>query len=244
MSTYQVIDAEDRALLEPLLNQRAASDAIITYYALKHPARKIQLFAALGSGGKPSSFLLMAQTGMDLFRPLALPFVASADVLNQLMDISIAPNRPFILQMPLEQKDWLDSSFELSNIRSTELLRLDPGVFEPIINVLVLEVDTPNEFSRFEIRSSSGAFAAAGVNWISDEFAEVYVDFDKEAIERKFAVSVLSAMSNKLLERKHIPLFLREDTSAVAYQSLESIGFRSTGHRLIIADAYKSERKE
>jgi hypothetical protein len=243
MSTYQVIDAEDRALLEPLLNQRAASDAIVTYYALKHPARKIKLYSALGSGGKPSSFLVMAQTGMDLFRPLALPFVASSEVLNQLMDIAIAPDRPFILQIPLEQKDWLDSSFELSDVRTAELLRLDPGVFEPIINVLALEVDTPGEFSRFEIRSASGAFAAAGVNWIGDEYAEVYLDFDKEAIERKFAVSVLSSMSNKLLEQKHIPLFMREDSSAVAYQTLENVGFRSTGHRLITADGIKRENE-
>jgi hypothetical protein len=239
MSTYQVIEAEDRALLEPLLNQRAASDAIITYYALKHPARKVNLFAALGSRGVPTSFLVLAQTGIDLFRPLVIPFVASSDVLNQLLDIAIAPDRPFILQMPLEQKDWLDSSFELSNIRTAELLRLDPVVFEPIINVLVLEVSTPDDYSRYEIRSTSGAYAAAGVNWVGDGFAEVYVDFEKEAIERKFAVSVLSAMSNKLLEEKNIPIFLREDESAVTYQALERIGFRSTGFRIIIADVYK-----
>ncbi len=90
MSTYQVIDAKDRAVLESLLNQRAASDAISTYYALEHPARKVQLYACLGSGGKPSSFLVIAQTGMDLFRTLVLPFVVSAEVLNQLMDIAIA----------------------------------------------------------------------------------------------------------------------------------------------------------
>jgi hypothetical protein len=239
MSTYQVIEAEDRALLEPLLNQRSASDAIITYYALKHPARKVNLFAALGSGGVPTSFLVMAQTGMDLFRPLVIPFVASSEALNQLMDIAIAPDRPFILQMPLEQKDWLDSSFELSHTRTAELLRLDPGVFEPILNVLVLEVNTPDDYSRYEIRSTSGAHAASGVNWVGDEFAEVYVEFDKEAIERKFAVSVLSAMSNKLLEQKHIPLFLREDEGGVTYHSLESVGFRSTGFRLIMADGIK-----
>jgi predicted GNAT family acetyltransferase len=74
---------------------------------------------------------------------------------------------------------------------------------------------------------------------VGDGFAEVYVDFEKEAIERKFAVSVLSAMSNKLLEEKNIPIFLREDESAVTYQALERIGFRSTGFRIIIADVYK-----
>jgi hypothetical protein len=240
MSTYQVIDAKDRAVLESLLNQRAASDAIITYYALKHPARKVQLYACLGSGGKPSSFLVIAQTGMDLFRPLALPFVASAEVLNQLMDIAIAPNRPVVLQLPLEQKDWLDSDFEISQIRVAELLRLDPGVYKPIVNVLVLELETPNEFSRFEIRSNSGAFAAAGVNWKSHEFAEVYLEFDKEAAERAFAVSVLSAMSNKLLEQKRVPLFLYSDSSEIPFQSLEKVGFRSTGHRLVTADVIKS----
>ena len=179
MSTYQVIEAEDRALLEPLLNQRSASDAIITYYALKHPVHKVNLVAALGSGGVPTSFLVSAQTGMDLFRPLVIPFVASSEALNQLLDIALVPDRPFILQMPIEQKAWLDSSFELSNIRTAELLRLDPAVFEPIINVLVLEVNTPDDYSRYEIRSTSGAYAASGVNWVGDEFAEVYIDFDK-----------------------------------------------------------------
>lgn len=239
MSTYQVIEAEDRALLEPLLNQRAASDAIITYYALKHPARKVNLYAALGSGSKPNSFLVLAQTGMDLFRPLVIPFVASPEALNQLMDIALAPERSFILQMPLEQREWLDPIFKLSNPRVSELLRLDPGVFEPILNVLVLEVNTPDDFPRYEIRSTSGAYAAAGVNWVGDEFAEVYVEFDKEAVERRFVVSVLSALCNNLLEQKHVPVFLREDDSAITYQALENVGFRSTGNRLIMVDGIK-----
>lgn len=239
MSTYQVIQAEDRALLQPLLNQRSASDAIVAYYALKHPARKVALFASLGAGGKPTSFLVLAQTGMDLFRPLVLPFVASLDVLNQLMDIAIGSDRAFIIQMPLEQRDWLDSSFELSNSRSAELLRLDRTSFTPILNVLVMEVESPNDFSRFEIRSNSGAFAAAGINWVGDEYAEVYLDFDIQGIERDFAVSVLSAMCNKLLGGNRIPLYLLEDRSAISFQRLEEIGFRSTGQRLITADGIK-----
>jgi hypothetical protein len=239
MSTYQVIEAEERALLEPLLNQRSASDAIVTYYALKHPAKKVNLFASLGAGGKPVSFLVLAQTGMDLFRPLVLPFVASLEVLNQLMDIAIGSDQPFIIQLPLEQRDWLDSSFELSNVHTAELLRMDKSAFKPIVNVLVTEVETPNDFSRFEIRSNSGSIAAAGINWAGDEYAEVYLDFDKEAIKRNFTLSVLSAMSNKLLERNHIPLFLLEDRSAIPYQSLEGLGFRSTGQRLITADGIK-----
>ena len=241
MSTYQVIDIEERALLEPLLNQRAASDAIVTYYALKHPARKIKLYASLGSGGKPNGFLVMAQTGMDLFRPLALPFGGSAEILNQLLNIALAPDRPVVLQIPVEQKDWLDPSFVMSEARRAELLRLNPVEYSPVINVLVLEVDTPNEFSRFEIRSKSGAFAAAGVNWKGDEFAETYLDYDEEAVERGFPISVLSAMSNKLLEQKRIPLFLYDDSSSIEFQLFETIGFRSTGHRVITAQIIKRE---
>jgi hypothetical protein len=77
------------------------------------------------------------------------------------------------------------------------------------------------------------------VNWISEDFAEVYLDYDKEAIERKFAISVLSAMCNKLLEQDRIPLYLSEDSSAMSNHSVENIGFKSTGHRLIIADVNK-----
>lgn len=65
------------------------------------------------------------------------------------------------------------------------------------------------------------------------------MEFDKEAVERRFVVSVLSALCNNLLEQKHVPVFLREDDSAITYQALENVGFRSTGNRLIMVDGIK-----
>ena len=50
---------------------------------------KVKLYVSYDGGGRPNSFLAMAQTGMDLFRPLAVPFVASPKNLRDLLDAAL-----------------------------------------------------------------------------------------------------------------------------------------------------------
>lgn len=234
MAGVREIGAEDRGQLAPLLNSQAASDALATYCALHHPAEKLKLYVSSAGGGKPNGFLAIAQTGMDLFRPLAVPFVASSKILQDLLKAVLKPGQPVLLYLPLEQRDWLMDDLILTETRITELLRLDPMSFKPIVNVLVVEVGTPNGLPRFEIRTSSGSSAVAGLNWIGERFSELYLEADHEARVRGLALSVISAMNNHLLQENRIPLFRFDATNNLDYQELMSIGYRSTGTRTLI----------
>ncbi|NIM92299.1 MAG: hypothetical protein GTO18_01105 [Anaerolineales bacterium] len=237
MAKVKIIEASDRGILSPLLNERAASDALAAYYALYHPSDKVKLFASYSGSDQIRGFLVVALTGMDLFRPLAVPFVASEDVLHDLMKAALSPSRPVVVLLPLEQRDWGEAILDFTEIGISELFRLEPQNFEPILNVLVVEVDTPGGLPRYEIRSKTGAFAASGVNWVGDRFAEVYVEANTEGQSRSFATSVLSAIIQRMLGENVVPLFRQEDLAAVNTANLEELGFRPTGTRLMTAGA-------
>ena len=143
MARIHEIDTADREQLAPILNTEAVSDALATYCALHHPAEKVRLFVSQGGAGKPNGFMAVAQTGLDLFRPIAVPFVASSRILQDLLEIALKPGQPVLLYLPLEQRDWLKDDLLLTEPRITELLRIDPMSFRPIVNVLVLKVDSP-----------------------------------------------------------------------------------------------------
>ena len=107
MTQVRLIDANEREQLAPLLNKQSASDALAAYCALLHPMEKVKLYVSYDGGARPNSFLAMAQTGMDLFRPLAVPFVASPKNLRDLLDAALSPGQPVLLSLPLEQRDLL-----------------------------------------------------------------------------------------------------------------------------------------
>jgi hypothetical protein len=214
MTQVRMIKASERDELISLINTQSASDALAAYCALFHPEEKLKLYVSYDGGGRPNGFLAIAQTGMDLFRPLAVPFVASSKNLKELLDIALLPGQPVLLHLPLDQRDWLGEHLILSETKVTELLRLDPMSFKPIVNVLVMEVNTPSGLPRFEIKVKSGSHAAAGINWMGDRFSEIYLESDREARVRSLALSVIAAISNRLIE---------------------DIGFRSTGTRTLTA---------
>jgi hypothetical protein len=235
MARIHEIKTSDREQLVPLLNIEAASNALATYCALHHPADKLKLYVSSDGGGNPNGFIAIAQTGLDLFRPIAVPFVASSKILGELLRVALRPGQPVLLYLPLEQRDWLIDDLVLTEPRITELLRIDPMSFRPIVNVLVIEVGTPSGLPRYEIRTKSGSMAAAGINWLGERFSEVYLEADHEAQVRGLALSVLSAMNSHLLEENRIPLFRSDDSNKLGYDELLSVGYRATGTRTLIA---------
>jgi hypothetical protein len=239
MAKVSLIDSEEREQLAPLLNKQSASDALASYCALLHPVEKVRLYVSYDGAGKPNGFLALAQTGMDLFRPLAVPFVASSKNLLDLLEVGLTPGQPVLLKLPLEQRDWLDESHIISETKISELLRLDPMAFKPILNVLVLKVDMPSGLPRFEIRTKSGSYAAAGINWIGDRFSEIYLEADREAQVRGLGLSVISALSKQLLEENRFPLFGLDSQSDFEFKDLSDMGYRSTGTRTLIAQVLK-----
>jgi hypothetical protein len=241
MNHIKRLEPSDRDKLSSLLNLRSASDAILAYYGLEHPINRVKIFVRYSESNRPTGFVIVAQTGLDLFRPLVLPNIISEEALGSLLGEALNPMQPILLALPLEQRTWAEKFLEISNSNVSELLRLEGNSFNPLINVLVAPNRGADGLMRFEINAQSGARAAAGINWQGESFAEVYVETDQESVRRKFADSVLSALCQYLLERKMLPLLRYDGSVHMAFESLNQMGFVSTGSRILMGQAIGKE---
>lgn len=236
------LDPSERGQLSRLLDDRSASDALAAYYALRHPAERVELYAYTPTPAGATGFLALAHTGLDLFRPLAIPFVASPRGLLGLLRAGLRPSRPVLLHLPLDQQAWLGDAVTLSESRPAELLRLDLRAFRPMVNVLVVETQSPGGWPRYEIRSGQTVFGAAGLNWKGPAFAEVYLEVSPEARQTAYGRSVLAAISGRLLSESIIALFRVEDQDLEARADAMGLGFRPTGIRTLTAQAVLHEQ--
>jgi hypothetical protein len=205
------------------------------YYAFNHPPNRVKLYGFYPNEYPPTGFLALAQTGLDLFRPLVVPFVGHPEALKALIQAVIRPERPALLYLPLEQRVWIEESVELTQVQPSELMRIDPNRFEPLINVLMVRSTTPTGLTRFEIRSQTGVHAFAGINWKGNRFAEVYVGGDPEARDRQFLKSVLAAITKDLFDEGRLALFRVEEGDTRAMVEAMEIGYRTTGIRVLTA---------
>jgi hypothetical protein len=237
MADVRRLPTEERGLLAPLLNLHSPADAAAAYYALDHPAERVELWVEYSGNGSPRGFLALAQTGFDLFRRVALPFAAHPLGLASLLTQSLRPRKPVLLMMPLEQETWINGLVELTDARVSDVYRLHTSSFQPVLNVMVVASESPGGGARFEIRSASGAHAAAGANWRGPRYAEVYVESDAEARSRGFFRSVLAAMAGQLLSERRIALYRIDEEDAVAQAEAVEVGFRRTGDRWLLAQA-------
>jgi GNAT superfamily N-acetyltransferase len=220
-----------------LIDERSAADATAAYYALYHPADRVSLFAYQPTQSGLRGFLALARTGLDLFRPLAVPFVGQAEGLSELLRAALRPGRPVVLHIPLEQRAWAREVAELSDIRPAELFRLDFRRQKALINVLIVESQSPNGWPRYEIHAADGSVAAAGLNWKGPRFAEIYLDLDPKARGRGLGASVLAAITRRLIEEKVSPLYRAADDDLAARAEAEELGFAATGIHTITCQA-------
>lgn len=237
MAHVRPIAPEERSQVASLLDRRSAADATATYYALHHAPSKVKLFGYYANDSTPSGFLAMANTGLDLFRPVAVPFAAQPFPLIALMRAGLASGRPALLHLPADQEAWLGGVIEMDETRTHELMRLSPQEFEPLVNVLVVEALTPTGWPRYEIRSRDTVVASAGLNWMGEYFAEVYLEVQPEARERRLGESVLAAIVSRLLGERRVPLYRVETGDNEAQQEASALGFRPTGVRTVIGNA-------
>jgi len=98
---------EEKKIFRPILNRNSIYDAMASYYLYDHPDSQIETFGAFSGSRTPVGFLVSAQTGVDLFRPLLIPFVAQENVLNDLLHHVLTPERPVLLLLPLYQWEWV-----------------------------------------------------------------------------------------------------------------------------------------
>lgn len=230
------VPLEDRDIFRPILNTGSIYDAMAFYYVYDYSDRQIELYGAF-SGRIPVGFIVKAYTGLDLFRPLLLPVVAQQDVLTDLLHTALIPNRPAFLLLPLDQRDWLNSDVTLTQETKTDVFRLDPLSYQPVINVLVQAQPGLTGWPRYEIQQQDITIAAAGVNWAGDRFVEVYLDIVENPRELVFGKSVLAALCEDLLSKGKIPLLRLDEDYTYRRIMLEEVGFQQTGIRLTMFQA-------
>jgi hypothetical protein len=204
------------------------------YYGLRHPDNRTTLYGYFSADGSVLGFLASARTGLDLFRPLLIPFVAQPAAMAGLLRDALLPGRPALLHVPMEQRDWALDVAEMSDARTLELLRCDPRAFQPLINVLVVESKTDQDWPRYEIKSRDVVQAASGINWMGEKFGEIYVESTREGQTRGFRRSVLASIVLRLLSERRIPLFRVPDEDAPAQMEAVDLGFRRTGERTVL----------
>jgi predicted GNAT family acetyltransferase len=114
------------------------------------------------------------------------------------------------------------------------LYRLNPARLEPVVNILVNRASSPDGLPRYEIRNEERLLAAAGVNWQSSKWAEIFVQTDPAVRERGYGKSVCAALCRDLLERKKDVLFAVEEDNLPSVRMAQGLGFEDTGEREII----------
>lgn len=227
---------EQRAHITPMLDVNSAADAPTAYYALYHDPNRSALFVKDDGDGHPLGFAGRFQTGIDLFRPVIAMRCWQAEIAAQLLSEACVVGRPYLLFSNLNQLSLVGGSLQVTNERILSIYALDPARFTPVINVLVVNKRAPDGTPRAEIHSG-GLQAAAGVNWQSPKFAEIYVHTEAEARQRGWGRSVAAACTEHVLSSGRTPLYLVEPNNEASVSLAQTLGYYDTGARQVFAEA-------
>jgi RimJ/RimL family protein N-acetyltransferase len=193
--------------------------------------------------GRLDAFLLRAQTGQDLFRPLVTLRASDSSTVRELLETALPSGPPALFTIPEALSLWLMPLLSVETRQRLLLYRLDPSRFEPTINIFVHRSSSPDGLPRFEIRQDERLLAAAGINWQSPDWAEVFVQTNPETRERGYGKSVCSALCALLLETKRSVLFAVEENNTPSIRLARSLGFEDTGERELLCIGSFSEPK-
>ncbi len=228
------LPSEERGSLRSLLDSRRAGDAMALYYALLHPAGKIRLWVHRSMSGRTDGFLVRAQTGQDLFRPLITLRAPDSSSAAELLGAAFPPPQAAILSIPEPLGLWVLPLLSVESIQQILVFRLNPAKLEPVVNIFVVQTVAPGGLPRFEIRRDDRLLAAAGVNWQSSDWAEIFVQTDPDMRERGYGKSVCAALCRRLLEEKREILYAVEEKNTASVRLARSLGFEDTGEREIL----------
>jgi hypothetical protein len=226
---------EQRALVRRFLDDSSPADAPTAYYALFHDPTRSTLFTEQNESGQVLGFAGRFQTGIDLFRPLVTLRCQDAELAADLLAQTLIPEHPYILFASLNQYPLVGGSFEIDNHRILHIYRLDVRRFQPVVNVLVKR-NTAHDGTPRGVIESSGLRAVAGVNWQSPAFAELFVHTDAAARLRGWGESVVSVVTQAVLESGRIPLYLVESDNEPSRALAEGLGYVDTAARQVYAD--------
>ncbi len=225
-----------RSTARKLLNEFDAADGLATYYTLYHDPNRTQIWLH-HTDGEADGFLVRCQTGMDLFRPIVTLRVRGQAPVEPLLRAALEPNRPYIIVFPNNMAKRIDPFVKLHGMATNLLMRFDPSLFQPEVSVLVEPTTSPDGHPRMEIKRGDEVVAAAGVNWASPEFAEVFVTVQDEDRMRGLGRTVLNALVEALLKKRVTPLYVVNHTNMASRKLAAKVGFVDTGAREISAQA-------
>jgi GNAT superfamily N-acetyltransferase len=229
---------DKRRAIRPLLSPTDPGDALTSYYALWHDPRRTQLVLHHDARGRADGFVAVCQTGADLFRPLVTFRAPGESTSGELLREALMPNRPYQIVVPVTLASHVREQMEVAQPTLNRIYLLDPGRFQPVINVLVQRIDSPEGNPRFQIESQGQVAALSGVNWRSPSFAEVFVYVHPMGRGRGWGKSVVSACTNALLEERVRPLYMVEETNEASIAIAEGLGYVDTGRRTFAGEGY------
>lgn len=224
-----------RQIVQQLIEDNSIVDAPTAYYALYYDERRSTLVTSKRPSGRPQGFAGRFQTGIDLFRPLVTLRCNTAEVAADLLTEVLTPGRPYLFFANANQLPFLGGSVQVDTERILHVYYLDNRRFRPSINVMVQEKTTPDGLPRFEIHSA-GLMAAAGVNWMSPGFAEMYVHVEPLARKRGWGRACVVACTEHVIRNGRMPLYLVEPGNEASVQLAQDVGYVDSGARQVYAE--------
>jgi len=210
------------------------------YYALWHDARRVKLTLHRGPAGTTDGFVAVCQTGRDLFVPLVV-LRALPDDVGGLLQTALIAGRPYTLVTSPDLQDAVEAALVLSSRQRNAVYELEPEGYRPVINVMV---QSGKGAFRREIRVQEQVVAAAGVNWQTDRFADMYVYTDPDVRGRGWGKAVGAACVQDILGERLLPLYTAAEDNVPSLRLAESLGFRDRGVREFECQGYLSAGDE
>lgn len=206
------------------------SDAVASYFALEHDARRTRLVVRTNAHNRALAFVAVCQTGLDLFRPLVVMRGDDSAALRDALRESLAARRQYLFNAQPAARPDLEAVGELHGEVVNRIYTLNATDFQPIVNILVQTSKTPDGLLRAAIRARDGSNAAeAGTSWISSKYAEVFVNVIEGARNRGLGKSVVSAVSAQVLEMRRTPLYVVKPSNEASLKLAQRLGYRDTG---------------
>jgi len=222
---------EQRRAIRPLLVPHDPGDARTAYYALEHDPNRTTLTLHRSASGHVDGFLATCITGANPFQPLVVLRAFGPGTLEALIHEALIPGRPYLFSVPVYIGAALEEILTLTSPMIWHILRTDAEHFMPLINVLVTQERGPGRQPRWQIRAQERVIAAAGVNWRSSYWAEIYVAAEPAARARRWDESVLAAATSTLLAEGVSPLYFVAQGDSRVRQIAEARGYYDSGAR-------------
>ncbi len=222
----------DRQSIAPLLRVHNSADAMVAYYALNHSEARTRLTVYRDERERALGFVAVCQTGFDLFQPLVVLRAPDREIAAWLLRNALAPMRSYHVVVPPVLAPAVEAELNVQAAATHLVFEARRADFQPVINVLVTSSHGPDGAMRFAIRAADGTVVAeSGINWRTEEFAEVFVHVELAARGRGLGKSVVSACTVHLLESNLRPLYIVDENNAESLSIAESLGYTDTGAR-------------